>query len=477
MRNLIRDRRGVSAFVAIIALTPLIGVVALGGEAGSWYVTKQVAQNAADGAAYSGALTLACSLAGPSCTVPDTQTVAYRGKEFAAQNAFCNAGDSTSYPNSKCFSLGKNVSQSVAINTLTTWNGVSGNFVQAIVSQTQPAYLSAILGLTNVTVGGQAIAKVKSLPNPPCALALTGSISFQGSPNINAPGCDMASNDPGNGALNFTGGGMTLGTGLTLSAAGGCTGASSFCSQALTHMPPVTNPFSALDGALTTLCGANPTLPATCGLSTSSTNCPMFTAYTAATPCTTNNAKTTGNKAYPLGPGTPGCAATQTTCVYFISGNLTMTGGSSLCSISCASPAPGVTLILLPGATITMKGGATITITAPTTAPAASSLPASLQSDASLFEGMAIYDASSSPVQFGGTSGINITGNIYAPTAAVTFQGNPTLNLGGNECGELVAASIAFNGNATFNDSGCKAAGVPVPIAQYVQLIQTDSAH
>ena len=50
--------------MAIIALTPLIGVVALGGEAGSWYVTKQVAQNAADAAAYSGALKLACTLAG-----------------------------------------------------------------------------------------------------------------------------------------------------------------------------------------------------------------------------------------------------------------------------------------------------------------------------------------------------------------------------------------------------------------------------
>ena len=57
---------------------------------------------------------------------------------------------------------------------------------------------------------------------------------------------------------------------------------------------------------------------------------------------------------------------------------------------------------------------------------------------------------------FGGTSNINLTGNIYAPTAAVTFQGNPTLNLSnGKKCGELVAASIAFNGNATFDDTGC----------------------
>ena len=108
MLNLIRDRRGVTAFATIIALTPLIGVVAVGAEAGSWYVTKQVAQNAADAAAYSGALALVCSLPGASC-VPDTQTVPYRGKEFAAQNAFCNTGD-TSYPNSKCSTnLGKGV--------------------------------------------------------------------------------------------------------------------------------------------------------------------------------------------------------------------------------------------------------------------------------------------------------------------------------------------------------------------------------
>jgi hypothetical protein len=86
---------------------------------------------------------------------------------------------------------------------------------------------------------------------------------------------------------------------------------------------------------------------------------------------------------------------------------------------------------------------------------------------------MAIYDASATAVQFGGTSNINLTGNIYAPTASVTFQGNPVLNLGGgNSCGELIAASIAFNGNATFNASGCKPAGVPVPTADYVLLVQ-----
>ncbi len=146
--------------------------------------------------------------------------------------------------------------------------------------------------------------------------------------------------------------------------------------SALTYRAPATDPFSALDGALTTLCGANPTLPATCGLSTSSKNCPALTAYTAATPCTNNNVKTKGNTAVTLAPG-----------VYFISGTLTLVGGSSITGT-------GVTFILLPGATIDTKGGGTLTLTGPTSAPSTSSLPAAFQSDAGLFKGMAMYDAS-----------------------------------------------------------------------------------
>src|SRR5215213_8742097 len=96
MQNLVHCRRGSVAFATVIALVPLIGVVALGAEAGSWYVTRQHAQNAADAAAYSGALQLACIIAGATCTT----SVDYDGKQFAAQNAFCNAGDT--YPGSNC---------------------------------------------------------------------------------------------------------------------------------------------------------------------------------------------------------------------------------------------------------------------------------------------------------------------------------------------------------------------------------------
>ena len=89
--NLLHCRRGTAAFATVIALVPLIGVVALGGEAGSWYVTKQHAQNAADSAAMSGAYTIAIQKAAVP-TISDSQTYDYRGRQFAAQNAFCNAG-------------------------------------------------------------------------------------------------------------------------------------------------------------------------------------------------------------------------------------------------------------------------------------------------------------------------------------------------------------------------------------------------
>src|SRR6516165_5119927 len=112
MRNLLRCRRGSAAFATVVALVPLIGAVALGAEAGSWYVTRQHAQNAADAAAYSGALRLACTLAGATCAT----TVDNQAKEFAAQNAFCNSGD-TAYPGTQCAtSLPSGISQAVQID-------------------------------------------------------------------------------------------------------------------------------------------------------------------------------------------------------------------------------------------------------------------------------------------------------------------------------------------------------------------------
>jgi hypothetical protein len=454
MHNMLHCRRGSVAFATVIALVPLIGLVALGAEAGSWYATKQNAQNAADTAAYAAAVQEACVLS-KSSGCDTSQDYVYRGKQFAAQSAFCNTNDATAYPGSSCGTNPTGISRSVQINLLTSWNGVNGTFVQAIVGQQQPAYLAKVLGLSTVNINAGAVAKLQGgLQSPPCALALTGSISFKGSPNINAPSCGMASDSTAQNALNFTGGGMTINLG-SLSTVGGCSGAASFCKTAFTNQPvPVPNPFAALDSDLVTLCGANPS--ATCGLAA----CPgsALVPYTAANKCTNTGITTKGNTAVTLTAG-----------VYFISGTLSLKGGSSL---TCTAAAGGCTLILLPGANIDTKGGGTLTIAGLTSAPSTSSLPAAFQADASLFQYMAIYDASQDgTVTFGGTSNLNLTGNIYAPTATVTFQGNPTLTIGGAQCGQLIAASIAFNGNATFNDTAQGCGASQLQSSQFVQLV------
>ncbi|UFX42820.1 pilus assembly protein TadG-related protein [Bradyrhizobium sp. 41S5] len=455
MRNVLRCRRGSVAFATTVAMIPLIGVLALGGEAGSWYVTQQRAQNAADAAAYSGGLQKAC---GTSCVA--SGTFDYRGKQFAAQNTFCNSGD-TSYPGSKCAtSLPNGMSQSVQIASLSSWGGTAGSYVQATVSQTQPTYLAKMLGLSTVTIGATAVAKINQVaPNPPCVLTLSGSLSFQGSPNINAQNCSLFSDSQANNAIDFTGGGMTL-TG-SLSAAGGCAGNTTFCNKAFLYSQPVQNPYTALDGALTTLCGANPTLPTKCGLPVCTGS--GLVAYTAATPCTNDNLHITSNGAISLNGAASTCTPSTSFCVYFISGTLKITGTPTISGTA--------TFILLPGATIDNKGNAVITIAGPSTAP--SSLPTALQSSASLFQDMSMYDASAAAVQFGGNSNINLTGTIYAPSAAVTFQGNPTINMGnGTTCGQLIAASVAFNGNATLDSSGCPTQVQVKSPPQYVQLVQ-----
>ena len=211
MRNLLLCRRGSAAFATVVALIPLIGMMALGGEAGSWYVIKQHAQNAADAAAYSGALRVAC---GTPCAT-DAKAYDYRGKEFAAQHSFCNSGDTNaSYPGAQCMVLSTGTTQTVSIAQGTwsanTWTvSASGQFVLATVAQTQPAYLASVLGFNTINIQAQAIAQVQTLANP-CVLTLTGQISFQGSPTVNAPNCGLSSNDPASNAINFTGGGGSV---------------------------------------------------------------------------------------------------------------------------------------------------------------------------------------------------------------------------------------------------------------------------
>ena len=128
--------------------------------------------------------------------------------------------------------------------------------VRATVSQQQPAYLAKVLGLSTVNIPATAIAQVQILTKP-CILALTGSISFQGSPTVSSPNCGIASNSTAPNAFDFTGNG-----GININApsftAGGCsqTGGNQ-CNNVTTQAAKVPNPLSGLDSAMSSLTTSN----------------------------------------------------------------------------------------------------------------------------------------------------------------------------------------------------------------------------
>ena len=259
MRKLLRHRRGSVALATLVAAIPLIMVLALGGEAGTWYVTKGHAQNAADAAAYSGALRLACSLGAVSCSdTPGscssvTACVSYRGKQFAADNAFCNAGDKSTFTG--CASLTGNTTQSVAID-VGTWNGTtwtttaSGHYVRALVGESQPAILSSFLGLATININTQAIAKVQN-PKQLCSLGLgrssgsgspASALTLGGSVNITGNGCGLMSDN----TVKYNSTPSFSGSGWAVDAVGGCVNSGN-CNPGVPYnyyMPTATNPLS-----------------------------------------------------------------------------------------------------------------------------------------------------------------------------------------------------------------------------------------
>jgi hypothetical protein len=216
----------------------------------------------------------------------------------------------------------------------------------------------------------------------------------------------------------------------------------------------VSNPFAALNTAMN-----SPllTLPACSG---------GLKPYTAATPCAN---KLTGSQKSSPNPITQ-------SGVYFFS-DLPLAGGGSL--FTCTVGAPGcsgvttnvsATIILLPGASLNMSGNSSINITAPTTVPLASSLPAQLNSVAmrNLLVDMAIFDPETSPKIAGGST-MGGSGVFYLPFAnPLNFQGNSTS--AGSTCTEVIAASINFAGTPNLDNSGCPDSIKPK--SKFVALVQ-----
>jgi Putative Flp pilus-assembly TadE/G-like len=433
MRNLLRCHRGSVAFATVIALVPLIGVVALGAEAGSWYVTRQSAQNAADAAAYSGALRLACSnAAGSNCDT--AQDYVYRGKQFADRNKFCDPRD-TSYPCASSPPTG--TTQTVGIDQPTS------SRVRAVVAQQQPTYLAAVLGLSTITVGAQAIAEVKN-PKDLCALGLgpnSNALTIGGSSNITGNGCGLMSDNSVkyNSTPTFSGSGWAV-NGVT-----GCVASVAHCALSVPYnynTLPATNPLKILDsetfnsrtGPVTSPCGGggNVTNGQTCSLTPNS-------AAGVYSDLTVNSGGTLN-----LAPGT-----------YFFY-NATISFGGTVTGT-------GVTLVLL-GTTsnLTINSGQ-VNLSAPATNTFSADLNGVLIDDQAQ---NANPNKIAVNITGGGTS--TLGGALYFPNANVSWGGTAQ-NINTN-CTEVIANTLTINGNAYISTNNC--APGTVAHSQVVALVQ-----
>jgi hypothetical protein len=426
MHNLLRCRRGSAAFATVAALVPLIGVVALGGEAGSWYVTKQHAQNAADAAAISGALRVACSISGSGTC--DTQDYVYRGKQFAAQNAFCNAGDS-SYPGSNCAnSLPTGTSQAVQIDQ------PAADRVRAIVSQQQPAYLARVLGFSTVDIRAQAIAQVQN-PKDICSLGLgrwpssQSAITIGGSINITGNGCGMMSND----TVKYASTPSFSGSGWAVYGANGCVNSGN-CDPGVPYnyyMPPATNPLQGLDTAsFNDRTGNTKTCTSkTCSLTPNSTG-----AY--------GNLTVTTGDTVNFAPGT----------YFFYNATININGGTVT--------GTDVTIVLLGDSSLSINGG-TVNLSAP-----------AINTTSSLLNGVLIDDQaphkSKNAVTVNGGGTVTLGGAMYFPNVDVTWSG--TAQNANTTCSQVIANSLTMSGNAYMSTQGC--APGTIAYTQVVVLVQ-----
>jgi hypothetical protein len=403
-------------------------VVALGGEAGSWYVTKQHAQNAADAAAIAGGLRLACSISGSS-TCDAAQDYVYRGKQFAAQNAFCNTGDS-SYPGSQCASLPTGTSQTVQIDQPT------GARVRAIVSQQQPAYLAKVLGFSTVNIGATAIAEVKN-PKELCALGLgrwpssQSALTISGSMNITGTGCGMMSND----TVKYASVPSFSGSGWAVYGANGCVNSGN-CDPGVPYnyyMPPATNPLQVLDTeSFNTRTGNTKPCSGKCNTVTLNPN---------STGAYGNLTVTTGDNVT-FNPGT----------YFFYNATIKINGGTV--------NGTGVTIVLLGDSSLSISGG-TVNLSAPATNTTSSDLNGVLIDDQAPHK-------SNNAVTVNGGGTVTLGGAMYFPNVDVTWSG--TAQNANTTCSEVIANSLTMSGDAYMSSQNC----IPSTIghSQVVALVQ-----
>jgi Flp pilus assembly protein TadG len=424
--SLFRDRRGVTAVAFGVTATIVVGFVALGTEGGTWYLTRREAQNAADPAAYAGAVRLSLAQYSLGLTLASGQAQAIAASaDDATRNGFTNGQANTA----------------VTVNTPPTSGSNAGNTtaVEVIITRTPARLISRLFLAADPVIRTRAVAALE-VNGKVCVLALKAGLTLQGN-STTATNCSLASNATSSSAINVNGNPTVNVTSLISS--GGCSGCSGLPAQ--TYQPPAKDPYTALNSTTyskPTTCLATP--PST-GTGTYSIAVP-----TATQGFCSNLGLNTNGYTWDFAPGT----------YLFWNSSLKVTGGNITCT-GCTNGA-GVTFIFAGSnasqvGTVSVNTTGTVTLTAP---------------GSGAYAGILIYrdyigSSSGNPeVQITGSASMTLTGAIYAPSSYVSFSGNS-----GTNCLILDASRVNISGTSTFSGQACPNT-YGVPLSQIVKLVE-----
>jgi Putative Flp pilus-assembly TadE/G-like len=447
-RQLWHDRRGATAMIIAVSLPILLAITGLGIDAGWWYAIRRQNQSAADAAALSAAYEVAAGLR----SVADNLTPA--AATAAAANGWVE--DASPPPGLT----------PIAVTYPCCADTFAAGSVEVLLQQPQAGWFANFASLAGVTIANRAVAMVNKLP-PGCVLALNqtaaDAINLIDSPTLDAPDCTVVSDSAASSAIHLSSSASIIAATVVTRGQWSLTGTAytlslSYPGQTGANLVP--DPYA---GTLTHVNFL------TDGLSTAgkcgSTKANGLTNY--ANPggyepgCIIAGGLDLTGRTIDLAPGT-----------YWLAGNLVVGSSATLECTTCGNGGAGVTIILTAppaGGTVgtaTLGSDANLDLNAPATGPFAGMVV--IQDANGLPAGDALPDPDNFNVSASATE--TLTGLVYFPGAAVTFQGAPAAS--GPQCLVLVADTIRLRGNPRLATSGCSNLGLSaLPVIYTVALV------
>ena len=301
--------------------------------------------------------------------------------------------------------------------------------VEVILTQVQPRYFTALFVHQPITLRRRAVAMYQVAANA-CVVALSHAasraIDVTGSATMTLTGCDVASDSTASDAIHtwgsagvtadcaFSVGGIANNGAMTLAA----------CPGGISGVSPVADPFSAVP---------TPAVPGSCIATSSYNGASLSPGYYC------NGLSLKGSDT--LAPG-----------VYYIAGS-----GLSIGALAQVS-GTGVTIYLSGAARVDMKANADVQLSAPTSGT---------------YSGILFFgdrgNSAATTNTFNGDSASRLTGDLYFPTQAVSYNGNFS---GINGCTYVVANTISWSGSSVFSVDCSQQGMQKIPARDLVKLVE-----